>query len=74
MLVQRLAPHLHGWNRNVVFSVDRLRDDVGWRPEFTFPAAVEHTYAWFLRERLFDTTRFDWSWEDQLLRLVGSVP
>jgi nucleoside-diphosphate-sugar epimerase len=70
MLVQRLAPHLHGWNRNVVFSVDRLRDDVGWRPEFTFPAAVDHTYAWFRREGLAETARFDWSWEDQLLRLL----
>jgi hypothetical protein len=70
MLVQRIAPHLHHWNRSVVFAIDRLRDDVGWRPEFTFPAAVEHTYAWFRQQRLSDTLQFDWSWEDQLLELV----
>ena len=70
MLVQRIAPHIHHWNRNVVFGVDRLRDDVGWRPEFTFPAAVEHTYAWFRRQGLHETLTFDWSWEDQLLALV----
>ncbi len=70
MLVQRLAPHIHHWNRSVVFGIDRLRDDVGWRPEFTFPAAVEHTYAWFRQQRLHETLTFDWSWEDQLLELV----
>ena len=70
MLVQRIAPHIHHWNRSVVFGIDRLREDVGWRPEFSFPAAVEQTYAWFRQQRLHETLRFDWSWEDQLLELV----
>jgi nucleoside-diphosphate-sugar epimerase len=70
-LVQRIAPHLHFWNRSVVFGIDRLREDVGWKPEFTFASAVEHTYAWFHRERRQQATHFDWSWEDQLLRLVA---
>ena len=69
-LVQRLAPHLHRWNRSVVFSTSRLREDVGWKPEYGFESAVEQTYAWFRRERLHETMRFDWAWEDQLLRLV----
>ncbi|TFG92463.1 MAG: NAD-dependent epimerase/dehydratase family protein, partial [Myxococcales bacterium] len=73
-LVQRLAPHIHPWNRSVVFSVDRLRENVGWKPELTFPAAVEHTYAWFRQQRLHETAHFDWSWEDQLLGLVGAGP
>jgi nucleoside-diphosphate-sugar epimerase len=70
MLVQRIAPHLHHWNKSVLFSIDRLHDDTGWRPEYSFPAAVEHTYAWFRQQRLHETLRFDWSWEDQLLALV----
>jgi len=70
MLVQRIAPHLHHWNKSVVFGIDRLRDDVGWRPEFSFPAAVEHTYAWFRQQRLHETLAFDWSWEDQLLAMT----
>jgi nucleoside-diphosphate-sugar epimerase len=70
MLVQRIAPHIHGWNKSVVYGIDRLRDDVGWRPEFTFPAAVEHTYAWFRQHGLNETLKFDWSWEDQLLGLA----
>ena len=69
-LIQRLAPHIHPWNRSVVFSVDRIREDVGWKPEFGFPAAVEHTYEWFRQQGLHETARFDWSWEDQLLKLV----
>jgi nucleoside-diphosphate-sugar epimerase len=71
-LVQRLAPHLHRWNESTLFSIERVREDVGWRPEFTFESAVEHTYAWFRRAKLHETARFDWSWEDQLLRLVES--
>ncbi len=69
-LVQRIAPYIHQWNKSVIFGIDRLRDDVGWQPEFTFPAAVEHTYAWFRQQRLHETLKFDWSWEDQLLALV----
>jgi nucleoside-diphosphate-sugar epimerase len=72
MLVQRIAPHIHGWNKSVLYGIERLRDDVGWRPEFTFPAAVEHTYAWFRQQRLHETLAFDWSWEDQLLERVES--
>jgi nucleoside-diphosphate-sugar epimerase len=70
MLVQRIAPHIHHWNKSVVYGIERLREDAGWRPEFTFPAAVEHTYAWFRQQRLHETLAFDWSWEDQLLEMV----
>lgn len=70
MLVQRIAPHIHHWNRNIVFGIDRLREDVGWRPELTFPSAVEHTYAWFRQQGLHETLKFDWGWEDQLLDLA----
>ncbi|MBM4385994.1 MAG: hypothetical protein FJ091_21845, partial [Deltaproteobacteria bacterium] len=70
MLVQRIAPHIHHWNRNIVFGIDRLREDVGWRPELTFPSAVEHTYAWFRQQGLHETLKFDWGWEDQLLELA----
>jgi hypothetical protein len=43
---------------------------VGWSPEYSFESAVEQTHAWFRRERLHETARFDWGWEDQLLRLL----
>jgi nucleoside-diphosphate-sugar epimerase len=69
-LVQRLAPHLHGWNRNVLFGVDRLRRDVGWEPEFDLRRAVEHTWEWFQAEGLHESLSFDFSWEDELLRQI----
>lgn len=71
-LVQRIAPHLHHWNRNVVFGVDRLRRDVGWEPEFCFPAAVEHTWDWFRGSGQGEARDPDFSWEDELLRQAAS--
>lgn len=71
MLVQHIAPHLHRWNRNVLFGIDRLRRDVGWEPEVRFPEAVKRTWEWFQRERLAETRSFDFSFEDQILAFVA---
>ena len=69
-LVQRLAPHIHGWNRNALFSIDRLRRDVGWEPEYDLRRAVEETWDWFRAEGLDRDPKFDFGWEDELLRQV----
>lgn len=69
-LIQRLNPQLHHWNHNTIFSIDALRQDTGWEPDFTFPSAVEHTYDWFRREGLDKVRQYDWSWEDQLLEMI----
>ena len=71
-LVQHTAPNLNRWNRSVIYSVDRLRRDVGWEPEFTVPAAVEHTFSWFRSEGLDKTATFDFGFEDDLLKLVAN--
>lgn len=71
-LVQRIAPHLHGWNRNVLFGVDRLRRDVGWEPEFDLDRAARATWEWFRGEGLDQSKSFDFSWEDELHRQVES--
>lgn len=70
LLVQRISPNLHRWNRSVVFAIDRLRRDVGWEPEYTFRSMVEHTYEWFLREGLDQKLEFDFAFEDQIAALV----
>lgn len=67
-LVQHISPHLYRWNRNAIFSVERLRSDVGWSPDFTFAAAVEQTYRWFRNSGQQEQASFDFSWEDELLR------
>ena len=70
-LIQRLAPYIHRWNQGAVFSVDRLRRETGWEPEYTFRAAVEQTYEWYRRESLDKTMKFDFRWEDALLAHVA---
>lgn len=70
-LVQRVAPHIHRWNASVFFSVDRLRRDIGWEPEYGFAAAVEQTYEWFRREGLDESREFDFSFEDELVARLG---
>ena len=66
-LIQRLAPYIHPWNQNTVLSVDRLRSDIGWQPQYSFAAAVAQTYEWYRGSDLPETLAFDFSPEDDLL-------
>ncbi|HEU5308148.1 MAG TPA: NAD-dependent epimerase/dehydratase family protein [Acidimicrobiia bacterium] len=66
-LVQKLAPHLHHWDDSVVFGIDKLARDVGWRPRRTFRETVEKSYEWFMREGVADRVTFDFAFEDELL-------
>jgi nucleoside-diphosphate-sugar epimerase len=70
MLVQQIAPHVHHWDRSVLFSIDKLRRVCGWEPELDFPGAVERTWRWYRSAGLPDTQRFDFGFEDALLRLA----
>ena len=69
-LVQKLAPHLHHWDDSVLFGIDKLARDVGWRPRRTFRETVEKTYEWFTREQIVDHVAFDFAFEDELLTHV----
>ncbi len=69
-VMQRIAPNIHGWRNSVWFSIEDLRRDTGWAPEFTFEAAVEQTWKW-MRESGLDKTRdFDFSFEDDLIARI----
>ena len=72
-ILQRLAPHLHHWNRSVFFSTSRLRRDIGWEPEYTFPAAVAQTWEWMQREGLDRTRDFDFGFEDDLIARLRAL-
>jgi nucleoside-diphosphate-sugar epimerase len=67
-VIPRLAPNIHRWNRNVVFSIDALRRDTGWEPEHNLASMVGHTHAWHTKTGGRD---FDWSYEDQILGRLG---
>jgi nucleoside-diphosphate-sugar epimerase len=71
-LIQRIAPHLHHWNRSVFFSIERLRKDVGFEPEYGFRGAVEQTWEWMQSAGLHETLDFDFSGEDELIRHIGA--
>jgi nucleoside-diphosphate-sugar epimerase len=67
-LVQKLAPHLHHWGDSVVFGIDKLVRDVGWRPRRSFSETVAKTYEWFTREEIAASVAFDFGFEDELAR------
>ena len=69
--INRLAPFIHRWDDNVVFSIDRLRALTGWEPRYTTPSAIAQTCAWFRSSGLEESLNFDFSAEDQLLRELG---
>ena len=66
-IMQRIAPHLHHWNRSVFFSIEQLKRDTGWCPEYTFQSAVEQTWEWMQSEGLHESLAFDFGFEDDLL-------
>ena len=68
-LVQHLAPNIHHWNRNTVFSIDRLRTDIGWEPRHTFASMVEDTYRWWHDAGLAGDD-VDWTFEDAIVELL----
>lgn len=70
-LMQRIAPNIHGWNSSVWFSIDQLKRDVGWTPEFTFETAVEQTWKWMREAGLDESRSFDFSFEDELIARIG---
>jgi hypothetical protein len=70
-LMQRIAPHLHHWNRSVFFSIDQLKQDTDWKPEYTFPSAVGQTWDWMQSEGLDQSLDFDFGFEDELIARFG---
>ena len=70
-LMSRIAPNIHHWNRSVFFGIDQLKEDTGWKPEYTFRSACEQTWEWMQREGLDRSLDFDFDFEDELLERFG---
>jgi len=66
-IMPRLAPNIHHWNRNVCFSIDKLKDDTGWQPEYSFRGAVEQTWQWMQSTGRDQSLDFDFAFEDRLI-------
>jgi nucleoside-diphosphate-sugar epimerase len=70
MLVQQIAPNIHHWDRSALFSIEKLKRHVGWEPELNFKTAVERTWRWYQAEGLDKSQEFDFTFEDELLRMA----
>jgi nucleoside-diphosphate-sugar epimerase len=70
-IIQRIAPHIHHWNRSVLFSIERLKQDVGWAPEYTFKGAVEQTWEWMESSGRSQSLEFDFEMEDRLIEEIA---
>ena len=66
-LIQRLAPYIHRWDESTVFGMSKLRNHIGYEPEYTFESAVEQTYEWFMARGLDKERDYDFSGEDELI-------
>ncbi len=54
------------------FSIEQLKRDTGWQPEYNFRSAVEQTWEWMQAEGLDATLEFDFGFEDDLLARLGA--
>ncbi len=71
-LIQKLPPTCTD-GTTAQCSAQRIRRDIGWEADYSFAAAVEHTYDWFRREGLDRTSQFDFTLEDNLLAHLGTA-
>lgn len=55
------------WSENVVCSVEKLKDHVGYWPGHTLEQGMRRTFEWFQREKLSEKLVFDFSVEDELI-------
>ena len=66
-VLPRLAPNIHRWNRSVVFGIDALKRDTGWKPRHDLASMVAQTHAWHVQT---GGREYDWAYEDELLKLL----
>lgn len=67
-LVQHLAPNIHWWNQDTSFSIDRLRNDVGFEPQETTESMLDRAHTWWAGSTNADLA-YDWTTEDQILSM-----
>ena len=67
-VIPRLAPNIHRWDRDVMFSIDAICKDTGWQPKHNLSTMASQTYKWHQES---GGREFDWSYEDQILGLIS---
>ncbi len=70
-LIQRLAPYIHRWDHSTLFSMTKLKEHIGYEPEYTFQSAVEQTYKWFVDNDIENQRDYDFSDEDRIIEQIS---
>ena len=70
-LIQRLAPYIHRWDHSTLFSMVKLKEHIGYEPEYTFKSAVEQTYRWFVDNDIENQRDYDFSDEDKIIDQIS---
>ena len=52
---------------NLVYSIEKAKDDLGWAPAFDLETGHRQTYDWFQREGTAEKLQYDFSAEEQAL-------
>ena len=71
LLIQKLAPYIHYWDRATIFSIDKLCTHLSFDPFYTFRTAVEQTYEWFVDKNIMAQRNYDFSKEDELINRLS---
>lgn len=63
-------PFPYDWQRSTIYSMDKAKEELGFRHQFTMEAGLVHCYQWYCQQ---DPARwsFDFSYEDELIRRYG---
>jgi nucleoside-diphosphate-sugar epimerase len=62
----------YAWQMNLVYSIEKVKRDLGWEPGFDFETGHRQTYDWFQREGMAEMPQYDFSTEEQALAELGA--
>ena len=49
----------------------KLKEHIGYEPEYTFQSAVEQTYKWFIDNDIQNQRDYDFSDEDRIIKQIS---
>jgi nucleoside-diphosphate-sugar epimerase len=71
-LIQRPGQSERPWHEHTIYSVAKLRGQLGYQHKYTFEQGMRQTFEWFTSEGLDRDVEWDFAYEDELLRRLGA--
>jgi nucleoside-diphosphate-sugar epimerase len=72
-LIQRPGQSDRPWHEHTIYSIAKLRYQLGYRHRYNLEQGLQHTFDWFKAAGLERTVAWDFSYEDELLRRLGAL-